>query len=182
MVQAQPLDLNLLGPVRWRGLGVLAALLGAPTLLLVHPRPTLIVFAFFAALFGARALWRSMEPVPPALGAPDRLLGLPVPSGDAPPLRPGSERLDAAGYLRALRRSLGLAQTYASTAMTFLVLAGGTHVAAMVVESNVDAGVAGAVYYTAVAFLVAAVSLGTAGVALMVRDSRREARESELDR
>lgn len=174
--------MNIFGPVRWRNLGLMAALLGTPTLVIVHPRPTLTVFAALAALFGARALWRAIEPVPPALGAPDRPLGLPGPSGDAPPLRPVSERLDAAGYLRALRRSLGLAQTYARTAMAFSLLAGGTFIAAMTVEANVDAGIAGAVYYSAAAFLAAAVSLGTAGVALMVRDSRREVRESELDR
>lgn len=178
--------MNIFGPVRWRTLGLMAALLGTPTLILVHPRPTLSVIAAVAALFaaraGGRALWRTFEPVPPALGAPDRLLGLPGPSGDAPPLRPGSERLDAAGYLRAFRRSLGLAQTYARTAMTFLLLAGGTFIAAVAVETNVDAGIAGAVRYSAAAFFAAAVALGTTGLGLMVRDSRREVRESGLDR
>ena len=174
--------MNAFGPVRWRFFGFLALLLWVPTLLVVHPRPTLAVFAVLAALFGARAMWRAIEPVPPVLAAPDRLLGLPGPSGDALPLRPGSERLDASGYLRAFRRSLGLPQTYARTAMAFLVLAGGTFVASMAVEANVDAGVAGAVTFSAAAFFATAVGLGTAGLGLMVRDSRREARESELDR
>lgn len=174
--------MNIFGPVRWRNLGLMAALLGTPTLLLTHPVPTLAGFAALAALFWARWFWRNLERVPPALAAPDRLLGLPAPSGDAPRLRPGSESIDAAGLLRAVRRSLGLAQTYARTAMAFLLLAGLTFAAAMAVEANVDAGIAGAVYYSAAAFLAAAVSLGTAGVALMVRDSRREVRESELDR
>ncbi|TPW20375.1 MAG: hypothetical protein FD126_1752, partial [Elusimicrobia bacterium] len=64
--------MNLFGPVRWRSLGLMAGLLGTPTLLVVHPRPTLSAFAALGALFAARWLWRSLEPVPVALAAPDR--------------------------------------------------------------------------------------------------------------
>ncbi|TBR17965.1 hypothetical protein EPO15_15755 [bacterium] len=173
--------MELFGPVRWRHLGAFAALLGGPTLLLVHPRPTSLVLAVFGAVAAARALWLRIEPIPPALAAPDRPLGLPDPAARPAELRPRPEAVGLAGALRALRRSLGLPQTYARTALALLTLAGGTFAAGLAVDAESGWGLSGAVYYSAWILFVAAVSVGTAGLVLMVRESRREARESRLD-
>lgn len=173
--------MNFWGPVRWRYLGLFAALLGGPLCLVVHPVPTLSSFAAVAALFGVRALWRGLEPIPPALAAEARPLGLPPPTSPSAALRPVAERMGPSGVARALLRSLGLAQTYARTAGVFLTLAVGSCVAAVVVDVNADSGSAAVVFYAAGIFLATALGLGTVGVGLTVRDSRREARDSKLD-
>lgn len=172
--------MNAWGPVRWRYLGIFALLLGGPTLLVTHPIPTMSALGVLGALLGGRALWRNLEPIPPELWAPDRPLGLPPPGGAPGTLRPVAESVGAAGVARAFRRSLGLPQTYARTGVAFLLLAGGTFLAGMF-DLSVDSPTVALVFYAASTLFGAAVSLGTVGVLLMLRESRREARDGKLD-
>lgn len=110
--------MNPLGPVRWRLLGRALVVLGGPVLLLYEPGAVLGFLAALASAYAARAFWRRLEPIPPALAAPKRPLGLPLP-GDTPPLRPSPERVGPVGAGRALVRSLGDPRVYARPAVVF---------------------------------------------------------------
>lgn len=168
--------MNLFGPVRWRALGGLGLLLLGPTAVLAYPLPALSVLGAAVAALGARAVWRRLEPIPPALAAPDRPLGLPAPDGAPSALRPEPEALGAAGLARAVRRTALMPRTYGRVAATLAVLSAGVFCAGIVVDVNVDSGLAAAVFYSAGVLLAGAGASAAVGVGLLVRDSRRLAR------
>lgn len=168
--------MNLFGPVRWSALGWLALLLLGPAAILAYPLPALSILGATVALLGAHALWRRLEPIPPALAAPDRPLGLPAPDGAPAALRPEPEAMGPAGLARATRRTALMPRTYGRVAAVLAVLSAGVFCAGIVVDVNLDSGAAAAVFYSAGVLLAGAGASAAVGVALLVRDSRRLAR------